>query len=84
MSDPLDVVMVNGIDKFALRELEESPKRREAMWKRDYSSAEAYSKSVSANRQRFLTNIGRGRSASGEFDDRVSRDHRARLKSRLR
>ena len=58
MSDPLDVVMVNGIDKFALRELEDSPKRREAWWKRDYSSAEAYSKSIAANRQRFLTNIG--------------------------
>lgn len=58
MSDPLDVVMVNGIDKFALRELDDSPNRREAWWKRDYSSAEAYSKSVAANRQRFLTSIG--------------------------
>lgn len=58
MTEPLDVVMVRGIDRFALRELEESPKRREALWKRDYSSPEAYAKSVGANRQRFLTNIG--------------------------
>ncbi len=58
MTEPLDVVMVNGINTFALRELEESPKRRDAKWKRDYSSAEAYAKSVAANRQRFVTNIG--------------------------
>ncbi|MCX7420831.1 MAG: hypothetical protein NT013_14990 [Planctomycetia bacterium] len=58
MAEPLDVVMVNGIDKFALRELTESPKRRDAMWKRDYSTAEAYAKSVAPNRQRLLTNIG--------------------------
>jgi cephalosporin-C deacetylase-like acetyl esterase len=58
MTEPLDVVMVNGINRFALRELEESPKRREAMWKRDYSSAEAYATSVAGNRQRFLTDIG--------------------------
>jgi cephalosporin-C deacetylase-like acetyl esterase len=58
MTEPLDVVMVEGINKFALRELEESPQRRVAKWKRDYSSAEAYAKSVAANRQRFMTNIG--------------------------
>lgn len=55
---PLDVVMVDGIDRYCLRELAESPKRREAMWKRDYSSAEAYQKSVAGNRERFLKYIG--------------------------
>ncbi|MFM9963260.1 MAG: alpha/beta hydrolase family protein [Planctomycetaceae bacterium] len=58
MTEPLDVVMVNGINTFALRELEESRQRRETIWKRDYSSAEAYAKSVAANRQRFVTSIG--------------------------
>ena len=58
MTEPLDVVMVNGINTFALRELEQSPQRRDAKWKRDYSSPEAYAKSVAANRQRFVTNIG--------------------------
>ena len=46
MTEPLDVVMVNGIDRFALRELADSPKRRDAQWKRDYSSAEAYANSI--------------------------------------
>ena len=55
---PLDEVMVSGIDQFALRELEGSADRRAARWKRDYSSHEAYTKSVAENRQRFRTIIG--------------------------
>ncbi len=58
LTEPLDVAMVNGIDRFALRELANSPNQREARWKRDFSSPEAYAKSVAPNRQRFLTNIG--------------------------
>ncbi len=58
LSEPLDVVMVDGINRFALREIEESPRRRDATWKRDYSSVEAYQKSVAANRERFLKNMG--------------------------
>jgi cephalosporin-C deacetylase-like acetyl esterase len=58
LSEPLDVVMVDGINRFALREIEESPRRREANWKRDYSSVEAYQKSVTPHRERFLKNIG--------------------------
>lgn len=55
---PLDEVMVAGIDKFALRELDDAPNRRGLMWKRDYGSVEAYLKSVAPNRQRFRTIIG--------------------------
>ena len=55
---PLDEFMVDGINKFALRETKASVARRAANWKRDYSSADAYNKSISANRKRFLTIIG--------------------------
>lgn len=41
----------------------EYPQRREELWKRDYSSVEAYLKSVEPNRRRWLTAIG-------EFDPR--------------
>jgi len=55
---PLDEVMVEGIDRFALRELANSIERRATFWKRDYSSPEAYTKSVAGNRERFRTIIG--------------------------
>lgn len=55
---PLDEVMVDGIDRFALRELAESVTRREKFWNRDYSSREAYEKSVEQNRERFRKYIG--------------------------
>src|SRR6185503_8338365 len=60
-----------------------SPKRREAMWKRDYSSAEAYSKSVSANRQRFLTNIGAvdPRVANSTIEFQVTTEHGSKVAS---
>lgn len=55
---PLDEVMVNGIRKFALRELAESPARRAEKWKRDYTSPGAYEQSIAANRERFKTIVG--------------------------
>ncbi len=55
---PLDVVMVEGIDRFALREIERARESRASLWDRDHSSAEAYAKSIAANRQRFRTIIG--------------------------
>ncbi len=58
IEQPLDEVMVDGIDRFATRELAASPQRREQHWNRDYSSAEAYAKSVAGNRARFLEIIG--------------------------
>jgi len=50
--------MVAGIDRFLLRELEESIEKREQHWKRDLSSADAYSKSVEPNRARLAKIIG--------------------------
>ena len=58
LSEPLDVVMVRGISEFAEQEIALSRDRREAHWHRDYSSPEAYEKSVAPNRERFRTYIG--------------------------
>jgi dienelactone hydrolase len=58
LEEPLDEVMVAGISRFALRALQESPQQRDALWRRDYSSTDAYLKSVEPNRERLRTIIG--------------------------
>lgn len=58
ISQPLDEVMVAGIDRFALRALRQSVAERAGRWNRDYSSPDAYVKSVAANRERLRTIIG--------------------------
>jgi hypothetical protein len=58
MTEPLDEVMVDGIDRFALRALADSVAKRAAHWNRDYSSQAAYLKSVAKNRSGFRTIIG--------------------------
>ena len=50
--------MVAGIGRFLDRELAASVERRQENWHRDFSSAEAYARSVEPNRQRFLKIIG--------------------------
>ncbi len=55
---PVDELMVDGINRFCLRELAKSRGRRDASWKRDYSSVEAYTSSIKANRDRFRQIIG--------------------------
>jgi dienelactone hydrolase len=55
---PLDEVMVSGISRFELQALEQSPRQRDALWARDYKSADAYMKSVEPNRERLRTIIG--------------------------
>jgi dienelactone hydrolase len=50
--------MVAGIDRFLLRELNESVAARARHWKRDVSSAAAYDTSVAANRLRLAKIIG--------------------------
>jgi dienelactone hydrolase len=50
--------MVAGIDRFLMRELQESVNKRSGFWKRDFSSPEAYDKSINANRERFRKIIG--------------------------
>lgn len=55
---PLDVWMVEGIDRFALREIEAAREQRQTHWKRDFSSVPAYEQSIAANRERFRAIIG--------------------------
>jgi len=54
----LSAQMVEGIDKFLLREIERSTAERPKWWKRDFSSPEAYEASIAPNRERFRKLIG--------------------------
>src|SRR5687768_8522909 len=50
--------MVAGIDRFLMKETQESIKTRQQFWKRDFSTPEAYQRSISENRERFRRIIG--------------------------
>jgi dienelactone hydrolase len=50
--------LVAGVDKFLLAEIDKSVERRARHWKRDFSSAEAYTKSVEPNRKRLAHILG--------------------------
>ena len=64
---PLDVVMVDGINKFAERALAESVAKRAQFWHREFSSPEAYEASIAPNRDRL-------RAIIGVVDERVKPD----------
>ncbi len=55
---PLDVFMIEGLDRFCLKEIEQARGARDSLWKRDYSSLEAYEKSIAPYREKFRTIIG--------------------------
>jgi dienelactone hydrolase len=50
--------MVAGIDRYLMRRIETAPERRQRYWKPDYSSLNAYEKSVAERRERFRAIIG--------------------------
>ncbi|MCH7686066.1 MAG: dienelactone hydrolase family protein [Planctomycetes bacterium] len=50
--------LVDGVDKFLLRKISESVAKRKKYWKRDFSSAEAYNKSIEPNRKRLARMLG--------------------------
>lgn len=50
--------MVEGIDKYLMRELAASVEKRAQYWKPDFSSPEAYAKSVQPNRDRLKKILG--------------------------
>src|SRR5712691_3466651 len=54
----LSAQMVAGIDRFLMREIEQSVEARPKLWQRDFSSPEAYEMSVKPNRERFRKYIG--------------------------
>jgi dienelactone hydrolase len=58
LDQPLDVVMVDGINTFAERALSESVAQRAQFWHRDLSSPAAYEKSVAPNRDRLRKILG--------------------------
>jgi dienelactone hydrolase len=50
--------MVEGIDKYLMRELAASVEKRKQYWKPNFSSTEAYTKSVQPNRERLKKILG--------------------------
>jgi dienelactone hydrolase len=54
----LSARMVEGIDRFLMREIDRSVQSRQRFWHRDFSSADAYNKSVQANRDHLARMIG--------------------------
>lgn len=50
--------MIDGVDRFLLREIEQSVEQREKHWKRDFSSPEAYTASIEPNRKRLAHILG--------------------------
>src|SRR6266516_3473697 len=54
----LSAKMVEGIDRFLMREIERSVQERQKLWHRDFSSREAYARSVQPNREHLQKYIG--------------------------
>ncbi|MFN7290601.1 MAG: dienelactone hydrolase family protein, partial [Pirellula sp.] len=50
--------LVEGVDRFLLRELESSISNRSKFWQRDFSSHAAYSKSIAKNRLHLEHQVG--------------------------
>lgn len=50
--------LVEGVDRFLLRELDKSVARRAAHWKRELTSAEAHDRSIEPNRRRLAHVLG--------------------------
>ncbi len=51
-------LMVQGIDRFLLKQIDASVDRRARYWKRDFSSAEKYNESVAENRKHLAKILG--------------------------
>jgi dienelactone hydrolase len=58
MQGDIAAQLVAGVDRFLLREIDRSVERRGRHWKRDFSSAEAYNKSIEPNRKRLAHILG--------------------------
>ena len=50
--------LVSGVDRFLLKKLKESVKARKQHWSRDFSSAEAYQRSIQVNRAKLADLLG--------------------------
>jgi len=58
MTGDLAAQMVAGLREFMLKHIDASVTSREKLWQRDFSSPEAYTRSVAPNRERFKAYIG--------------------------
>jgi hypothetical protein len=58
MQGDLSAQMVEGIDRFLMRGIDQSVTQRQAAWHRDFGSPERYEKSVEANRARLAKIVG--------------------------
>jgi dienelactone hydrolase len=50
--------MMDGAHRFVERKLDESVENRQQYWRRDFTTRQAYERSVAENRRRFMTSIG--------------------------
>ena len=50
--------LVAGVDRFLLKQIDESTKKRQQYWKRDFSSLRNYDASVESNRKRLAHILG--------------------------
>ncbi len=50
--------LMTGAHRFVERKIAEAPAKRATLWARDYSSTEAYAKSIEPNRARLKTILG--------------------------
>src|ERR1041385_8952398 len=58
MQGDLSAQMVEGIDRFLMRQIDESVTERQVLWHRDFASREAYDKSVEPNLEHLRRAIG--------------------------
>jgi dienelactone hydrolase len=58
MQGDIAAQLVAGVDKFLLHEIDKSVERRAKFWKRDFSSPQAYDKSIEPNRKRLAHILG--------------------------
>ncbi|MFG0334918.1 MAG: alpha/beta hydrolase family protein [Maioricimonas sp. JB049] len=58
VQEPLDVLMVRGINRFAERATDASREQRATHWQRDTSSIDDYVKSIAGKREQFRSIIG--------------------------
>ncbi|APZ93857.1 dienelactone hydrolase family protein [Fuerstiella marisgermanici] len=58
MEGDLASQMVDGIDRFLLRKIDEAPQTRDQFWDLDTSSVEAFNKSIQPNRERLAKMLG--------------------------
>ena len=58
MTGDITSELVAGVDRFLLKQIDESAAKREKYWKRDFSSPAAYQASVEPNRKRLAHILG--------------------------